>query len=225
MDDEKLAPAQTLAGYDRWAKTYDATPNPLVAATAWVLDRAPLACAGADVIELGCGTGRNAKRALDEGARSYTGVDGSRGMLDLARSATTNECASWIEADLLVPWQPPRLYDLALVVLVLEHLAELDTLAKTLAHAVRAGGRCRIVDLHPDRIEEGAVAHFKDGPREVVFPSIAHPVAEVRAALERVGFTVEIEEWIADDALIAAVPKAAKYRGRPLVLDVRATRR
>jgi hypothetical protein len=38
--DAIVPPEETLAGYARWAASYDAMDNPLVAATGWVLDRA-----------------------------------------------------------------------------------------------------------------------------------------------------------------------------------------
>jgi len=82
--EEFLAPSDTLSGYDRWAASYDHETNPVIAATSWVLDHAPLGCADAEVVELGCGTGRNIPRVLGEGARSYVGVDGSYGMLNMA---------------------------------------------------------------------------------------------------------------------------------------------
>jgi len=225
MSEEKLAPAATLHGYDRWAASYDHIDNPLIAATAWVMDRAPLGCKGLEVVELGCGTGRNAPRVLEAGARSYTGVDGSRGMLDVARARIDDPRASWIEIDLHVAWSPPRTFGFAIVVLVLEHLTELDSLARSLASSVRSGGRLRIIDLHPERIAAGAVAHFQDGETDVTFPSIAHPIETLREALDRAGFTVEVREWPAEDTMIADVPRVAKHRGRPLVLDVSATRR
>jgi trans-aconitate methyltransferase len=171
--EEKLAFVQTLPAYDRWAASYDHIENPLVAATSWVLDQRPLACCDTEVIELGCGTGRNAPRVLEEGARSYTGVDGSQGMLEVARGSSTDPRVTWLDADLR-SWTPPRRFGLAFVVLVLEHLLELSTFVETLAAAVEVGGRLRIVDLHPDRIAAGSVAHFHDGERDVVFPSVAH---------------------------------------------------
>src|SRR5688500_1417055 len=94
-----LAPEETLAGYDRWAGSYDAMANPMVAATELVLDRAPLACTGLDVIEFGCGTGRNVARVLREGARSYRGVDGSPGMLARARAEIADPRASFVDGD------------------------------------------------------------------------------------------------------------------------------
>jgi malonyl-CoA O-methyltransferase len=220
-----VQPDRTLEGYERWAASYDQLDNPLVAATAWVLDRAPLDLTDRDLIELGCGTGRHALYALAHHARSYTGVDGSPAMLAVARGRTTDPRVTWLEADLRIPWTPPRTFDAALVVLVLEHLTELATLAATLARAVRPGGTLRIVDLHPDRIAAGAVAHFHDGDTLVKFASVAHPAAAVCAALEAAGFSATAHTWLATDELLAAVPRIAKHRGQPIVLDVTATRR
>jgi len=128
-----------------------------------VLHSAPLGCADADVVELGCGTGRNVVRVIGEGARSYVGVDGSPGMLSVATHRYCDSRIAFVQADLLAPWTPARPFDFALLVLVLEHLPALEVLAETLARSVRAGGRVRIVDLHPERIAAGALAHFQDG--------------------------------------------------------------
>jgi SAM-dependent methyltransferase len=222
---ELLAPADTLSGYDRWARSYDADANPVVEATSWVLDRATLACGDGDVVELGCGTGLNAARALAEGARSYTGVDGSIGMLQVAGARIRDPRAGFVHTDLMQPWAPHRTFDLALVVLLLEHLPSLDPLCETLARIVRPGGRVRIVDLHPERVATGALAYFHDGATEVRFSSKAHPVAALAAALEAVGFDVVRRDWLASDAMVAAVPRLAKLRGVRVIVDMKAIRR
>lgn len=216
---------ETLHGYDRWASTYDLEPNPLIAATSWVLQSAPLGCADCEVLELGCGTGRNVVRVIGEGARSYTGVDGSRGMLTIASNRFYDPRVTFLQADLLQPWMPPRQYDFALVCLVLEHLTSIEVLAETLARSVRPGGRLRIVDLHPERVAAGTLAHFHDGHSEVQFASVVHPVASVCDALELAGFDVVRRDWIAGDPMISAVPGLAKHRGLKAVLDIKATRR
>jgi len=222
---ELLAPTDTLSGYDRWARSYDTDGNPLVEATAWALDRTPLGCADADVVEMGCGTARNAGRALAEGARSYLGVDGSMGMLNVAGTQVRDRRVSFAHADLMTPWSPGRTFDLALLVLVLEHLPTLDPLCETLARIVRPGGRVRIVDLHPERIATGALSYFHDGSTEVRFASVSHPVAALAAALEAVGFDVVRRDWLASDAMVTAVPRVAKLRGLRVLLDMKATRR
>ena len=222
---ELLTPADTLAGFDRWAASYDADVDPLVEASGWVLDRAPLGCADCDIVELGCGTGRNVPRALAEGARSYLGVDGSFGMLNMAAARFRDPRASFGHVDLLAPWTPHRTYDLALVVLVLEHLPSLDAIAQTLARIVRPGGRVRLIEQHPDRIATGSLPHFRDGQTEVMFTSFAHPVGTLINTLESVGFETVRRDWLAADAMVAAVPRLGPLRGMRVLFDLKATRR
>jgi SAM-dependent methyltransferase len=223
--EEFLAPNDTLAGYDRWATSYDHETNAVIAATSWVLDHAPLGCADADVIELGCGTGRNVGRVIGEGARSYLGVDGSYGMLNIAGGNVRDPRVSFVATDLRAPWKPAKHFDYGLVVLVLEHIPTLDVLFETLARSIKPGGRVRIVDLHPERIVTGSFAHFREGVTEVRFASVAHPVGAICAALDGAGFDVVRRDWLAADALVGAVPSLAKHRGQKLLIDLKATRR
>lgn len=223
--EEMLGAAETLVGYDRWAPTYDAAPNALVAATTWVLDRSPLGCSDADVLELGCGTGRNVSRVLAEGARCYVGLDGSRGMLDIAMRRFRDPRVSFGSVDLNAPFAMPRQFDFALVVLVLEHLPILDPMLISLARTIRPGGRVRIVDLHPERVAAGTFANFREGDTKVHFASVAHSVPMVCTALETVGFDTVRRDWLATDTMVAAVPGLAKFRGLKVVLDLELTRR
>ena len=216
-----LQPGETLDGYDRWAASYDALANPMVAATAWVLDRTPLGCAGDDVLELGCGTGRNVARVLAEGARSYTGVDGSTGMLEAARAACPDPRCSFVLSP-LVAALPVGTFDLAFVVLVLEHITDLAPVLAGAHRALRPGGRLRIVEIHPDLVAAGTVAHFEDAAGAVRFTSTAHPIPALRAALAHAGFDVTaLDEHAATDI---PVPKLSKHAGRNVLVDVRATR-
>ncbi len=221
----QLAAADTLGGYDRWAPSYDLEPNALIAATAWVLERAPLGCSGVDVLDIGCGTGRAAQRVLAEGARSYTGLDGSQGMLSVAMQRHHDPRISFGLVDLLAPWSLPRQFDFALISLVLEHLPSVDALLVSLARAIKPGGRARIVDLHPERVATGSSAHFRDGVAEVHFASVAHPLPNLCLALEQAGFDVVRRDWLATDTMVQEVPGLASHRGLKLVLDLKLTRR
>ncbi len=221
----QLAPSDTLKGYDRWSRSYDHEDNPLITATSWVLDRMALGAADCDVLDLGCGTGRNAWRVLGEGARSYIGVDGSQGMLSIAAQQNRDPRVQFMHADLLSPWKLEDQVDLAMMVLVLEHLPTLDPLARTLAHVVKPGGRLRIVDLHPERVATGTLAHFHDGAQDVQFASVAHNVPMLCDVLDGAGFDVVRRDWLASDSLVSAVPQLAKYRGLKIILDMKATRR
>jgi len=224
---ELLSPTDTLRGYDLWSTQYDGGDNPMIAATAWSLDARPLALRDARVLELGCGTGRNAARVLAGGARAYLGVDGSAGMLDLARARVADPRCAWKLAalDHEIALGDPGSFDVALIVLVLEHLRSLSPLFATAARALRPGGVLRIAEIHPSLVGAGTVAHFHDGAREVRFTSVAHDLVGLQRQLSGAGFAIaHIEEHLADGALLAAVPRLAKHRGRAVVLDVAATR-
>ena len=85
------------------------------------------------------------------------------------------------------------------------------------------GARLRILELHPDRIAAGTGAHFVDDGVERRLRSIAHAPAAIEAALRAAGFASSSRAWIAEGALLEAVPRLAKHAGRPVVLDVTAT--
>lgn len=217
--------AATLSGYDRWAAQYDHGENPMVAATEWALDGRPFVVAGQRVLELGCGTGRNVARVLAGGARSYVGIDGSPGMLEVARGRITDPRCAWQLAplDAVPPLGEP--FDAALIVLVLEHIAALGPLFATAASALRPGGVLRIVEIHPDLVVGGTVAHFHDDGTEHRFSSFAHPVPALAAALGAAGFAVDaLAEHVAEGALLTRAPRLAKHRGRRVLLDVVARR-
>lgn len=217
--------SDTLAGYDRWAARYDADPNPLVAATAWILDRDPLDVRDARVVELGCGTGRHAGPLLAAGARAYLGVDGSPGMLARARARCADPRAAWLAAELaaLPPCPGPR-FDRALIALVLEHVAAPAPLFAALAGWLTPGATLRIVELHPARIAAGTAAHFVDDDGvEHRFAAHAHRPEALVAALAAAGFATAVTHWRAEGALLAAVPRLGKHADLPVVLDLTAT--
>src|SRR5262245_5069064 len=76
--------AAVQSGYDRWAAVYDHDANPLQALEEPVVRRAVGDPAGLDVLDLGCGTGRDALWLAAAGA-TVTAIDFSEGMLDEAR--------------------------------------------------------------------------------------------------------------------------------------------
>src|SRR5271154_2039948 len=94
---------QTLIGYDLWSNDYDGFDNPLIAMVDRALALDPEPVAGKHVLELGCGTARLALRLLDAGAASYTGVDGSPGMLARARERLADPRITLIESDIQSP--------------------------------------------------------------------------------------------------------------------------
>src|SRR5438034_10503191 len=75
----------TRAGYDRWATSYEADENPLVAVEEPLIDGLLGPVAGRDVLDVGCGTGRHSLRLAAAGAR-VRAIDFSEAMLIRARA-------------------------------------------------------------------------------------------------------------------------------------------
>lgn len=220
-----LPPEATLAGYDRWSADYDATDNPMVAAARWSLAQRPLAVANTDVVELGCGTGRHAPLLLAAGARSFTGVDGSAGMLAVAQRRLVDPRVRWLHAELHTVPLPAASCDVVLVVLVLEHLADVAPMLAEAARLLRPGGTLRLVDIHPDLVARGTGAHFADGGTELHFARFVHQLPHLRAQLVAAGFVeVQATEHSADGDLLGTVPKLGKHAGRRVLFEVAARR-
>jgi SAM-dependent methyltransferase len=207
-----------LAAYDRWASTYDTIDNPLIAQSAAVLAARRGIFDGAAVLELGCGTARNGVLALAAGARRYVGVDGSPGMLARARERLDDPRARFVLGDLTTPVGED--FDVALICLVLEHV---EGVAPVVA-AARAR-RLLVLELHPDLHAGGVGANFRVGDEEVRLPSVRHDAAELEAAARAAGFReVSARSHLPSPEALARSPKLARYAGRPVLLELDATR-
>ena len=198
--------------YDRWAPSYDEMANATRDLDAVVLRTVGLPVAGAAVIELGAGTGKNSGW-LAEHARSVVAIDHSRGMLARARERVRNPNLTFVEHDLRVrPWPvPDASADVVLANLVLEHVQQLRPAYEEAKRVLRPGGRLFLCELHPFRQHLGAQANFRDSATgEVVrIPAFAHDVSEYVNEALAAGFTLErLAEWRdAEDEARAKPPR------------------
>ncbi|MDB4970670.1 MAG: hypothetical protein JWN44_6359 [Myxococcales bacterium] len=219
----------TREGYDRWAASYDAVDNPLVAMATLALADAVRGWAGARVLELGCGTGRNALPILDAGAREYVGLDGSVAMLGRARERLAgDERARFAVAeltDVAAVQAAGAPFDVVLYCLVLEHVEKLDGALAAAASTLRPGGTLHLYELHPAMWHDGARAHFVVDGREQLLPSWPHDEAEWASVLPACGLElVEVRSWYATEAACSASAKLRKRLGQPVLLEAVARR-
>jgi SAM-dependent methyltransferase len=178
------------AGYAQWAGIYDEDTNPTRDADATVVRRWLPALGGLDVLELGCGTGKNT--AALAAARSVTAFDLSEHMMAHARVRAP--FAQFVRHDITqVPW-PVRdaTADVLLCNLVLEHIADLTPIFAELARVLRPGGRALVVEFHPFRQLGGKQARFVDpSTSEVLRVSAhAHSVSEYIATAGEAGLAL-----------------------------------
>ena len=215
----------TRVAYDAWAASYDTIDNPLIAQASEALIAHSGWFNGGRVLELGCGTGRNAAYSLAAGASAYVGVDASPGMLAVARERVPG--ARWIEADLVDgARRAGGGFDVVLVCLVLEHVADVRPVLEASASALRPGGAILILELHPALHERGVGANFRVGDAEVRLPSFRHDGHELSSALLAAGFTdVTIVDHAPTPEALARSPKLARYAGAPVLLEASAGQR
>jgi cyclopropane fatty-acyl-phospholipid synthase-like methyltransferase len=192
MQEHAAAPADPLAlnreSYDRIAARWDAARSAFHGREAVYLDLLLTGlAAGADVLDLGCGTGRPmAEAALARGHR-VVGVDQSRELL--ARAAQRFPGAAWIEADItasdLASRVPPGPYAAALCWDALFHLPRAlhEPLAAAVAAMLAPGGRFMIT-------AGGSANHpaFTDTMFDATFFYDSHAPDETVALLARAGF-------------------------------------
>src|SRR5262245_35362222 len=96
-------PTDVADAYDRWSRQYDDDRNTTRDLDAFVLRQVPLPRAGARVLELGCGTGKNSAWLVSQ-ARELIALDFSPGMLDVARRRVRSTAARFVEHDITRPW-------------------------------------------------------------------------------------------------------------------------
>ena len=150
------------ASYDAWAATYDVDANPTRDLDAAVLRAAALIVAGCDVLEIGCGTGKNTAW-LAERAKTVTALDVSTRMLEQARTRLQGRRVLFIEHDIRAEWPiGGSSIDLVVGNLVLEHVEHLPPVFAETFRVLRPGGRAFFCELHPERQRKGGRAQFVD---------------------------------------------------------------
>jgi malonyl-CoA O-methyltransferase len=196
--------------YDRWAASYDADENATRDLDALVLRCAPLRFEGADVLELGCGTGKNTAW-LAERSRSVLALDFSDGMLARARERVHAPHVRFARHDVREPWpSADASADVVVGNLVLEHVADLAPIYAEAARVLRPGGRLFLCELHPYRQWRGGQARFTDATtgESVLVAAHLHSVADYVNGGLGCGLLLRgVGEWLEDGALAGVPPR------------------
>jgi malonyl-CoA O-methyltransferase len=189
--------------YDAWAAAYDTDHNLTRDLDAVVTREVLAGSAGAKMLEIGCGTGKNTAW-LAGIARCMLALDFSAGMLRQAQARLRTVGASNVAlalADLAHPWPCASEWaDLVVSNLVLEHIEDLAPVFAEARRVLVAQGRLFICELHPFRQYEGKRAVFERDEARVEIPAYVHHVSDFLDAAEREGFALHsLVEWRHDE--------------------------
>jgi ubiquinone/menaquinone biosynthesis C-methylase UbiE len=194
--------------YNAWSKTYDAVENKTRDVEARAL-RETVTGENLDILELGCGTGKNTVWLLEKAAR-LVAADFSAEMLAKARAKITDERAGFRQMDLREDWSfEENSFDLITCSLVLEHIEDLDFIFAEARRVLRPAGRFYIGELHPFKQYEGSKARFETGAGVFELECFTHHVSEYFAAAKKNGFRlIDLGEWFDEGAARASsVPR------------------
>jgi SAM-dependent methyltransferase len=114
--------------------------------------------------------------------------------------------------------RPDEAYSLVCQSLADEHLPALGPLYAEAFRLAAPGGLFVLIGYHPGFLMSGMPTHFRDASgRDFAIESHVHLFADHAGAALQAGWSLEeLKEALIDDAWIAAKPKWAVHRGRPI---------
>lgn len=197
--------------YDRWSQVYDVDANATRDLDALVLRARASEFTGRDVLELGCGTGKNTEW-LALYAQQILALDFSEGMLERARGRLSEVTrVSFLLHDVRQPWPVEEASrDRILSNLVLENVQDLGPIFEQARRALRPGGAFLLSELHPFRQLQAAGASFVRPEDAQVEPvrAFLHDVSEYVNAGFAAGLALRtVEEWRDAGAPRTSVPR------------------
>jgi len=196
------------AAYNEWAETYDTVENRTRDLAAAVLRKVDLNLVGRDVVEVGCGTGRNTQWLAQPAAgptsiASIVGLDFSAEMLERARVRVNDSRVRFVQHDVRAPWPlADHSAEVVIAMLILEHVEHLEPVFAEAARVLRRGGELFICELHPERQLLGGKARFTNATGENTFvAAFLHLTDDYVRAGTATGFeVVKLDEWRDEDA-------------------------
>jgi ubiquinone/menaquinone biosynthesis C-methylase UbiE len=198
------------AAYDQWAETYDTAANRTRELAGEVLRLVNLPIAGRDIVEIGCGTGRNTEwMATLTGA--ITALDFSEKMLRQARNRVQDRRVRFVHHDVRDNWPlSDDSADIIIAMLILEHVEQLESVFSESSRVLRRHGELFICELHPMRQLMGGQAQFSNtvtGERQLV-TAFLHDVSDFVNGGLSAGFEMKrLDEWRDPDTALDSIPR------------------
>lgn len=168
-------------------------------------------------VDLACGTGRIGQWLREEKQiEVIDGVDASTSMLVLAKKKHIYR--NLLTENIVTTSLLASEYDLAINVLAVCHIQQLDKLYAEVKRVLKDGGYFLLVDYHPFFLINGIPTHFKrhDG-RELAIKNWVHFFSDhVTEGLKNTFQLLEMREQLVTQEWVNAAPNMEKYLHKPV---------
>lgn len=185
--------------YNVWSETYDSVENKTRDLEARAL-REHISDKNPDVLEIGCGTGKNTE-FLQTKAANLIAVDFSNEMLERAKKKITAPNVEFRQMDLREKWDfGHNAFDLITCSLALEHIENIDFAFSEARRVLRSNGLFYIGELHPFKQYQGSKARFETNSGVFELECFVHHISEFFEAGKTNDFElVKLGEWFDND--------------------------
>lgn len=186
--------------YNSWSKIYDRNENKTRDLDKNVTIQTLSKYEYSDVLELGCGTGKNTLFLLTK-AQSIIGIDFSEKMLQKAKEKIKDHRVSFQQADLNKNWNLNNAsFDLITCSLTLEHIKNLDFIFRQAYQKLKPQGHFFICELHPYKQYTGSKARYETANGIEVLETYTHHVSDYLSAAQNNDLQLlELNEWFDED--------------------------
>ncbi len=193
--------------YNAWSKSYDSVKNNTRDVEAKALRETLSAESFDNVLEIGCGTGKNTTWLLTK-AKNVVGADFSNEMLAKAKSKINADNVEFVQTDVRETWNfADQSFDLITCGLILEHIENIDFVFNQANAKLKTDGLFYIGELHPFKQYNGTKARFETDNGRFELECFTHHVSDYFDAAKNNGFDcVSINEWF-DDNDRTAIPR------------------
>lgn len=182
--------------YTRWSETYDSDRNLTRDLDHRATQDALANLRFKNIMELGCGTGKNTAFFTQLGRRILA-LDFSPGMLRQAQAKIRSDRVFFVVADLTKPWPcKEETFELIVCNLVLEHIEDLDAVFAEVSRALKSGGQFFLSELHPFRQYKGTKANFRTENEAIEIHAFVHHLSDFTESARANGLSMRMmREW------------------------------
>ena len=197
--------------YNIWAKQYDTNRNK----TRDLDQKVTIEILGKynfeNVIELGCGTGKNTEFLLTR-AKKVLALDFSQEMLNKARNKILDSRVNFQKADVTKNWDAiDGFADLITSSLILEHVDDLNFIFHQAFIKLKPKGIFFISELHPFKQYVGTKARYESEKGIHELKTFTHPISEFTNSAKINNFKLlELSEW-SDNEIKNEVPRLISF--------------